>query len=409
MEARFLANSSLEQVRSKFSIDEKMEAFLPAMSQLISDNIEELVADFYSYITKESDVAHFFENETRLEILNNTNRRSFIASFTPPINRDYILWRLRIGHTHFKFQTPSVAYVASLMNLTKLLNRLWDKMDTKEQSDTAKNITAKIMSLEQYLAIEAFHIASQMALETAAINTSNLLRTLSHDIGNPLSAIKFVAEDSILSKNYEKSDSQIILRCVQKIEDISDGVRSLVAIESGKDQIKLETIYATDIQNDLEELFAFRYKKKQIELIFINEIPASTAITTSRSVVVSCILGNIISNSLKFSEKNTKVLVTFSVKNKNLRITIKDEGIGIPKAILEKLFDPNTVTSRGGTDGEEGTGFGMPLVKTYLEKLGGGIDVETQTAEEHHGSHGSLFTISFPIKCEALIKPKKAA
>jgi signal transduction histidine kinase len=52
-------------------------------------------------------------------------------------------------------------------------------------------------------------------------------------------------------------------------------------------------------------------------------------------------------------------------------ITIQDYGLGMPESIRENLFDATKKTTRLGTAGERGTGFGMPIVKSYVEKLGG--------------------------------------
>jgi signal transduction histidine kinase len=83
------------------------------------------------------------------------------------------------------------------------------------------------------------------------------------------------------------------------------------------------------------------------------------------------------------------------------RILIKviDQGIGIPQNLLETLFSFTTRTTRIGTKGEQGTGFGMPIVKTLLEKMGGTLEVHSQVLEEGQTSespHGTTFTLRVP-------------
>jgi signal transduction histidine kinase len=76
-------------------------------------------------------------------------------------------------------------------------------------------------------------------------------------------------------------------------------------------------------------------------------------------------------------------------------ITIKDSGIGMPDEIRHNVFKKDKQTSRIGTEGEKGTGFGMPLVKNYMEHFGGKIKVESKDIESFPDDHGTTFTIYF--------------
>jgi len=78
-------------------------------------------------------------------------------------------------------------------------------------------------------------------------------------------------------------------------------------------------------------------------------------------------------------------------------ITIRDTGIGMPRDLMRLLFDPQAKTSRRGTNNEEGTGFGMPLVKTFLAMFGGNIHIESVEQQPGTMQDGTRVEIRLPI------------
>ena len=74
-------------------------------------------------------------------------------------------------------------------------------------------------------------------------------------------------------------------------------------------------------------------------------------------------------------------------------VSVTDTGIGIPDTLLKTLFESNAKTSRLGTSGEKGTGFGLPICKSYMDLYGGKIEVTSKTADEFPDDHGTTFTL----------------
>ncbi len=101
------------------------------------------------------------------------------------------------------------------------------------------------------------------------------------------------------------------------------------------------------------------------------------------------VLNNLLSNAIKFTQSGGTVEISVRDGDDYWNIGIIDNGIGIPADLLNQLFDPSKQTTRKGTAGESGTGFGMPIVKTVVESYGGSLNVESKTPEEdplHHGT-----------------------
>ena len=76
-----------------------------------------------------------------------------------------------------------------------------------------------------------------------------------------------------------------------------------------------------------------------------------------------------------------------------IRASVIDHGIGIPDVLLNQLFDMSKTTSRAGTQGESGTGFGMPLVKKFVEGYGGTLQIDSKDINEFPDNHGTTVKI----------------
>ena len=92
------------------------------------------------------------------------------------------------------------------------------------------------------------------------------------------------------------------------------------------------------------------------------------------------------SNALKFSFPKSIVKIAVVARNSEITIMVQDKGIGIPPMLIDQVFEPYTPTSRTGTCQEKGTGFGMPLAKSILDKIGGTIDIESSENPPNNGT-----------------------
>lgn len=102
------------------------------------------------------------------------------------------------------------------------------------------------------------------------------------------------------------------------------------------------------------------------------------------------VLSNIISNAIKFSENGSKISISAKIEKEYVLVEIKDSGMGMPKELMSQVFDPHAKTSRPGTCGEKGTGYGMPLAMSYLKLMGGSITCSSEP--------GAGTTFSFKLK-----------
>jgi PAS domain S-box-containing protein len=125
------------------------------------------------------------------------------------------------------------------------------------------------------------------------------------------------------------------------------------------------------------------------EINIINKIQTDTEVIADRNILQS-IIRNLVSNAVKFTNKGGKIILESKInKDKNVEISVKDSGIGMPKDMVDNLFLLNVKTNRPGTEGELSTGLGLILCKEFVEKHGGTISI---TSKEGKGS-----TFSFTL------------
>lgn len=123
--------------------------------------------------------------------------------------------------------------------------------------------------------------------------------------------------------------------------------------------------------------------KKQIEICI--RIPQNIMVYAD-SNMLSSVIRNLVSNSIKFTPRGGKIeIFADSLSNNQIKVTIRDNGIGMSENFLHKLFKLDENTNRIGTEKEPSTGLGLVLSKDFIEINGGEIWVESNT------DHGSSF------------------
>ena len=132
---------------------------------------------------------------------------------------------------------------------------------------------------------------------------------------------------------------------------------------------------------------------KKIKLDLINESEIEIALLDSVKMEIA--LNNLVSNALKFTPGQGSVELRVNSDQDNLEFMVKDTGIGIPEAMIKKLFTSESEKkslSKVGTDGELGTGLGLDVVQNYVNLHGGKIWVESKE------NVGTTFFITIPLK-----------
>lgn len=218
---------------------------------------------------------------------------------------------------------------------------------------------------------------------------------MSHEIRTPLNGVigysQLMQETSLDSeqKKYMKSLTDCSVQLTKTINDILD----LSRINSGKIGICDECFSIFKIVENLKSIMKHKLEMKSQTISFeiCEKIPKY--IIMDKQKLLQIIL-NLISNANKFSPCKTDIQIFFQIIQPNiLSVSVKDEGIGIPKENLDKIF--NSFTQTVFSTSENGCGLGLSIAKKLSVLLGGNIEVESEI------NTGSIFTSTVNFKkCE---------
>ena len=134
-------------------------------------------------------------------------------------------------------------------------------------------------------------------------------------------------------------------------------------------------------------------KKKQIELEI--NIDKDHFVKFEKTSFINLVFNNLITNAIKFSFPNSRITLESTRKRNTVELSIRDYGIGMPPQMIDDIFDISKTTSRSGTDEEQETGYGMPLVKKFMLAYGGNINVKSVEKAGDSTKHGTEVILSF--------------
>jgi K+-sensing histidine kinase KdpD len=106
----------------------------------------------------------------------------------------------------------------------------------------------------------------------------------------------------------------------------------------------------------------------------------SLRLLASRNLLVESVLGNLVSNAIKFSPRGSNLTFAAERQNGEVKMAVMDSGPGVPGEVLAHLNDEGAVASTPGTEGEKGSGFGLQLVGEHLSRMGGRLELKPRAA-----------------------------
>jgi signal transduction histidine kinase len=110
----------------------------------------------------------------------------------------------------------------------------------------------------------------------------------------------------------------------------------------------------------------------------LSKVPENLFVLVHQQSFIQSVLPNLLSNSFKFSLKDSKVEISAKEENGSVILEIRDIGIGMSKDILDGVFSLTEGHKyKRGTEGEIGMGYGLSLVKKFIDTYGGEIKIET--------------------------------
>ncbi len=285
-------------------------------------------------------------------------------------------------HGNLEIKGEDNTYQLSLLISTSLLNISSSKYVLLTIEDITKGIYLQNKLKER-----------EKELEELIATRNKFFSIIAYDLINSFSTIEGFAkllleESSSFTTEERESFIQLIINSSQNTNRSLENLILWSRLQVGDMDYVLEKVNIVDIIKDTVSQLRAMAEKKNINIEV--SLPDCLSISLDK-FMISTVLRHLITNAIKYTHKSGSISINLEEKEGRIQVSVKDNGIGIYKENIEKLFKITEKFSMQGTEQEEGTGLGLILSKEFIDLHNGEIMVESQIGK------GSTFTFTLPL------------
>lgn len=232
--------------------------------------------------------------------------------------------------------------------------------------------------------------------ELARLNElkSQFLAMAAHDLHHPIGVIQmygeFLLDEAASALSAEHGEFlKIIVDSSRTMQQILNDFLDIAKIEAGRLELHPVPTNLEDLVRRSVALNQLGASKKDIRLVFDSRV--SNLVIEVDPPKMEQVLNNLLSNAVKFSPPGSFVHVSLWKENHAVKISVSDQGMGIPRDKTARLFQPFERIRTGGSSVEKGSGLGLAIAKKILEAHGAEIHVASEEGK------GSTFTVTLPV------------
>lgn len=281
-----------------------------------------------------------------------------------------------------------IDYVRRRVMVDKPVNKILDATDKIAEGDFSVSLTPDHV----YAHYNAYDVIMENINKMASeLSKNEVLKTdfisnVSHEIKTPLAVISNYAtllQDENLTSEERMEYSKALFSAARRLTDLVANILKLNKLENQVITEKKALINVGDAVGEIVLGFEEAIDEKNISLSC--DLDDVTSYCDGTFLEIIC--NNLISNAVKFTERNGNISVSLKEREGKIYFSVKDDGIGMDRATGERIFDK---FYQGDTShAAEGNGLGLALVKKVVGIMGGDINVESEEGK------GSLFTVAW--------------
>lgn len=238
-------------------------------------------------------------------------------------------------------------------------------------------------------------IQSEVELKELNATKDKFFSIIAHDLRSPFQGIlglsNILAEDEGMNEEEKNFYFKRLHEGLKNLYALVDELLTWSRVQRGTIDFTLEPNSLIAIINDVQLTVNPLADKKGVYLKY--EIDDNLICNCDKNMITT-VMRNLITNAIKFTPALGTILIKAYKTQGELVVSIKDNGIGISKIDIKKLFRIDTPFTRRGTNDEAGTGLGLLLCKEFINKHNGKIWVESEEGK------GSTFSFSIPLTFE---------
>jgi signal transduction histidine kinase len=231
-----------------------------------------------------------------------------------------------------------------------------------------------------------------VALQDLNATKDKFFSIISHDLKGPLNSLTsfsglLINHSESLSKEEIKMLAQDLDKSLKNLFALLENLLEWSRSQTGNIEFKPENFAMDTVLDGNQQLLKAQAQNKNISIVKANK---ADHMVYAHKNSVNTVVRNLISNAIKFTPPDGTITLDARKNGKEVIISIADNGVGMSKEVLQKLFRIDTKHSTKGTADEKGTGLGLILCKEFIEKNNGRIWVESEIGK------GSVFYFSLP-------------
>ncbi|UAM98610.1 HAMP domain-containing histidine kinase [Polaribacter litorisediminis] len=241
--------------------------------------------------------------------------------------------------------------------------------------------------------LETLVLTRTKELDKTIASKNKFFSILAHDLKGPFGSLVGLLEMLVNDpKSFSEDERNEITKQVYSsslsLFKLLENLLTWSRAQTKNLEIKLEKLNILDLVNDCADLKKLQLKNKNIELV--TAVSAQTFAYADKNSC-STVLRNLLSNAIKFTNLGGTIKIKSSIEDKQIKIIIEDNGVGMSEKQVSTLFHVDKTTSTKGTNNESGTGLGLAICKDFVELNNGTLSAESEI------SVGSRFIIKLPL------------
>lgn len=321
---------------------------------------------------------------------------------TPMTFKQDILARM-LSTTFVPFLVLMLLSMIALMLMSNSLLKPIREIIKTSKSYAQGNFNARVNVTAKNEFGELARYMEEMADDLSRSNEyrKSFISNISHDFRSPLTSIKGYIEamlDGTIPLERHEKYLGIVLSEAQRLTKLTQSLLELNNFDSFDLQLDKSNFDIRDIITPTINTFEKRCKDRDIRLtgIFLTD---NTIVYADRTKIQQVIY-NLVDNAIKFTPEGRQIRVQVTEKNDKIYISVKDEGVGIPKESQKKVFDRFYKTDPSRGKDKTGTGLGLAITKEIIKAHGEQITLESEEGK------GSEFMFSLPKEKDMIVPIK---